>query len=459
MIYTKDLTNEPKPTSNSAMVGAALLLILSATALAQSPSVAPIPKTPEHLFVRGHAGQRIWWHPAREFVAPHDLEWMSAALAAVNGLDVASISAVERADWKAQVLEAAQISVPWLWRINLGTASGLYTVTSTQGDVLVAQWRDLGSYKGRRVQESEVWLWDEPWETRFVIRVAREVVSDPKTFGRYCEDLFLWKDDLLRTLTLREVRTHDGHNWILGVFDRPTPSGVPTVSMQALTVGDKGFIVVNVPKPLADAGYPVGASRILERFPPLASRLRGYSKEALLRELGKGYPEHTLQYPEQRDMIIVSELVARERLTKSDVREVVNGRYGGLNWEDPAVVVTRARAFVTALKSRGQLPKYKSELVLALLESTIPARFSDEIAEYILSEFAKERVDASDGAVSLLSSGKCGYSCLNYLATEPSEAAIRQLSSINLSPELEAKKAVVILGIRRRMALGPPKRN
>jgi len=413
--------------------------------------IAPTRKPTDHIFVHGHAERRVWVDPPRQFFEQSDGAWMAKALVAVNSLDESRLSAITPGDWKEQMLVAAQTSVPWLWHLKLGTAAGIYTTSSEQGDVLVSLWRDLESDVPASEREKAVWLWDEPWTSLFIVKVAPAVAMDQAALARYCEDLFLWKDDMIRTLTLRTILMPDGNNWTLGGFDHPTPSGVPGATINAFVAGNEGYLIVQIPKPLVKDVYPLGGSGVPERFPPLSARLGGYTKAALIAELGSGYPMRTLGYPYHRDLIVDSELLTRGILTVSELREVVLGPFGNLNWEDPQLVLARFNALLAAIETRGQVARYASILIELLLTDSIPHRVSEQVNQRFFTGATKSMVDVSTGAIALLRNGRCGYVCLNYLGREDTEEAVRGLSELKLSPELEAKRSVVVAAIRKRM--------
>lgn len=383
-----------------------------------------------------------------------DGRWTNDTLGLLGDLDSSRLAATGD-DFPDHIVNAARSASERLLHLSFTGSPRRYTTTNGDGDAVAARWQRPGGFDSPSKVESEVWLWDDAWRTRFVIVLPGGIVRDPALLGKYCEGLFVWNDAALRSLTLRRMGTTDGRAWTLGGFDQATPARVPPMTLHAVVIDGQGAILISIPKPLLDQHYPAGGSRIPERFPPLADRLKAYTRATLMAELGRGYPEYTYAYPKERDTVIATELLGRGELNMQELREAALGPFATEDDRGSRALLARTEGFLDACAKAGQLQGHVKLLLLILRDAPLAPSTVDDLADLVLSAAGKADIDASAEAAMLAEGGRCGYPCFKHIARESTEQSIARLIQLKLMPELAEKRDIIVLQVRRRL---PPKR-
>jgi hypothetical protein len=374
----------------------------------------------------------------------------------ISRLDQGQLRPLEPGSWEAVVLTAAKRSMREILQFKLEDPNGpmLFTLPTEDGDTLVARWNVADSTR----PEKAIWLWDTPFETTFVMEVDPGVLrADELT--RYCEGLFVWYKVplILKSLALTYLNSQAGKEEVSGLGKHvETPRGNYYMHFTALAGEGHSYVCVSVSKRFMAPDCPAEACEVRERFPPLRTRLADVSREALFGEQGKGcLAPCYLIYPEDRDAIILRELVSRGPLSEAEVRRVVIGSFDKGDYHSGQIVGYRLSAFLRALSDRHELEAYTSALETVLLSGHVYSVVEDDLAARLFSAMKKSGLDPSHAALAFLERGRyVGYSlfCLSH-SVKPNEELLQKLESISVDPKYESKRRSVISRIREKLRI------
>lgn len=226
------------------------------------------------------------------------------------------------------------------------------TFTENGSDILAARWASLGD----RDSFSELIVWDTPRDTSFIFRLSRRSWASDAAIRSTFEGLLLPARPDGRTppakgVTLNIARdprtglTIGAGGLLIDYFPRQFDVGLLNW-MDLWDTTAASYISVSFSL-YATPGFPPNMRSIPERFPPLESRARQWSKKRLLDELGPGRTA-------ERDRVLAREL------TKRDLSA------------DELLALFRRREHAE-----------NGELLRALVDAHQTARFADAIRQYL----------------------------------------------------------------------------
>jgi len=184
---------------------------------------------------------------------------------------------------------------------EIDSVPGIATLTEKGNDILVAQWTATGTDAF-----SKLIVWDTPESTSFIFKLPRHSRSDNSAIQATFEKLILPRANGAALDVARDPQTQ-----------QRIGAGVLLISLPPRQF-DTGYANWVDLWETADASYlcakfswdavhnPPGMRFIPERFPPLESRVRQWSKERLLDQLARG------DRAQARDRILGRELVTRD---------------------------------------------------------------------------------------------------------------------------------------------------
>ena len=332
-------------------------------------------------------------------------------------------------------------------RLSLGPSDGAYTLATENGDVLVARWPTLGADDGGGRLDYGIWVWDQPWAKTLVIELNPLLLTDDAKIAGYCTKLFEWDDRWRRALSLSRQTSEDKRTLINGRFELHQRSNgmLPAdLWLQALNDGTKAYIVVSIS----------GGTTLMERFPLFRERIASYSKQRLLTELGKGLPPRVFAYPQERDAIIIRELISRGDLDDAEVIKLLEGNTDRSKWWFAAGISARMDVFQNAIADRGDFTRYAPVLMRFVLESPAPSSpGGDDNLVNLFGLIERHGVDATDWALGLLRQRRCEWSSLSYLERRAgSPEIVRTLSGMSMQGNDEAKRIAVVAKLKRRLS-------
>jgi hypothetical protein len=221
----------------------------------------------------------------------------------------------------------------------------------------------------------------------------------------------------------------------------------------AATVKTKSYVVVAMGKAFFAPQYSAGMVLVPERFPPLRDRLPGWTNDALYAELGRGYkPPLLVSYPQERDEIIVGELLARGRLDDRQLGEVIRGPFKGNDWVSGEVVNIRLISLIDALRHASLFSSYASALKRVLLDAERPPASAEMAYGNLMGAAIGEKIDCSDFAIELIRRDLSPDLGLSYLRMDSQNPRVyAQLEELAVRPALAEQKRAALDGIRRRL--------
>ncbi|HLJ48469.1 MAG TPA: hypothetical protein VKU01_20785 [Bryobacteraceae bacterium] len=369
----------------------------------------------------------------------------------LNDLDVTRLQPVVAKSWEAQILEAGTQAAGVVLDVYLDPlkADGLYTLDDERGDTLVAHWN--GGRVGR--PEKAIWLWDTPFYTTIILELDPHTI-DGDSILQYCEHLFAWDKfqvfSPVKSVKLQRVRSGGNRSVTSIIEHRNTATGSYDVWLAALTDSIASHLAVAISKAIVYDKYPPDADRVPERFPPLRSRLKNFSRAALFTELGKGYDGSIASYPARRDAILLDELAARGPIADDEVKRIVFLNPEKNDYGNAQVVNERMNNLVQALTKSGQFARYAPTLTRILFQAPQQSLILAE--HHVVGAMHSEHIDFSSDAINLLEQGRFVADALWYLRSDASDARVlRRLEQIAVEPQFQQDKSNAVSAIRRRL--------
>ena len=432
-----------------------LMVVVLACTLAQSPPPPPPPPKKEEpkpkRLERIRVGSAVAQASKETTSWTNEREFESAEVSGVlEGLRRDQLAPVVSGSWEEQVLEAARKSVGAIVHSSLGEPTGLYTFSTSIGDVLVARWSGFSGTMPTR----DVWIWDEPWYAKLVLEIDPVLFDDQDLMLSYCRDLFVrsgktmppplkWRqsvdDRMWLSGGIAEDETHQlkvwASHWLFGVND-----------------GSKAFVVIGVSKNHSISFFPPGARLVMERFPPLRDRAKLYSKTMLISELGKGQRpgrKYLASSTEVRDEVLINELLSGDSLTEADLRAILAGpddpRSESLGWR----IEFRFNALRRVINARGQNSEYAPALTRLIVNGPIPGAQREAQADGLLRFWEQSRLDATAFAAAFVKNRISVERSLSYLEGHATNfQVIREIDGVDLGSELEPRKLALISKLR-----------
>lgn len=347
-----------------------------------------------------------------------------------------------------QLIERAKAVAPLTIRRNITGADGVQTALTSSGDVLIAR------LVAAQHKERAVWLWDTPWSTVFVFEISSAQFEAGQLVA-YLDELLVW-DQHPTKLSALELYYHPLSGLERQVSGRgkypPQEAGMFNWWLEGLSKEGRAYVAVGTTKAFFGKTYPIEAL-VSERFPPLRDRLRAVSRTTLFDELGKGYKSPLIRsYPAARDQIVLDELLARGQLSDLELQQVVFGKFerDRKEWQ---VVNSRLLNFLNAARQRANLSSYADALMRLCLAATENSSLNETTVLGMFGVLARNRVDASPVAFSLVERDQFAKSGLYYLGNHAQgEAAMQRLSSTNVRPQLHRTKEDALQQMRKRLA-------
>jgi hypothetical protein len=225
----------------------------------------------------------------------------------------------------------------------------------------------------------------------------------------------------------------------------------------ALVAEGRAYVGVGLSKWMLQ--YPRAASQVRERFPPLRERLASVSRQALFEELGKGYAAgRILTYPENRDAIILEEILSRGPLTDAEVRQAVIGTFDDRAFDSGEVINLRVIAFLRALQGPKQLAAYAPALESVLLGAPIHSATEDFVIGHVFASMERYKIDFSPAAFAFLERGRYTRQSLFYLSfNAQNEKTLHKLEGISVAPEFQTEKKSAIYRISNTLHAMTPR--
>ena len=369
----------------------------------------------------------------------------------VGLLDARRLRPATALSWEGQNLAVSVRAACRLLRADLSAPSGIYTLETESGDVLVARWQISDSPYGA----SFAWLWNTPETDTLIFQVDPSMLQ-ADALRAFLERIVIWSDDHGPTksvsIGLRPTGTAVGKGSFEGV-----PAGVDFWSLAAAKEGEEAFISISWLKGNGDE-KPLGSVHVRERFPPLADRLKTVPIEALYSEIGKRHGPNPRPDPGARDEIVIGEILSRGELSESDIRRIVfpastkvpattkGRRTSGM------IANSRLASLLAATSRRKELPKYASALADLLLTSPADSGAAHAQAVSLLGALHRAGIDANDTALQLLRRDEFVGVSLAFLARfAHGPDIVNQLSETQVPPQFQSLKKETLQTIRSRV--------
>jgi hypothetical protein len=225
------------------------------------------------------------------------------------------------------VIGSARAAYREYFRPERAELAGAATLTHHNQDVLLARWKT--DYPDHGL--SEILLWDEPGFTSYLFRVDPKTLRDGAGLQRLLDDLLDWsKVDrhrrLLQSPSLQlppievglvwnpKTGDIDGATkpWLLQYLYQFAGGMLDIFSMEAYGTTEYAYIDFTLGKRPISSHYREGMVWIAERFPPLRERVKDWSKDRVLWELGKGRTFAPIFGSRDRDVVLLKELFCRD---------------------------------------------------------------------------------------------------------------------------------------------------
>ena len=372
----------------------------------------------------------------------------------VSGLQADKLRLLVPGSWEDQVLTGARKAAAASLRVKLADSDliGDYTLTTDQGDVLIACWR--GAERGRA--EKAIWLRDAPRSTTFVMEIDPTVLQ-PHAFVQYIEGLFQWDTFIkLKSIKLTYLAPERGEQWVVAtaIDHEKWQVASPSVGMGMIgeSKGSEGYVGVILGKLIFPNAYPPDAVDVPERFPPLRQRLHTTPRPELFIELGKGYdPRMGFSYPTNRDAIVMGELLSRGALSQAELRQVLVGPFDKGDYHSALLLGERATAFFRAAEEHNQVGVYALAIANVFLDVPIHGA-GDYPVGRVFGAMERNRIDFSSGAFAFLEHARYVRPSLAYLGRfAHDKATLQRLSAINVAPEFKKEKERALRNIQGRL--------
>jgi hypothetical protein len=357
---------------------------------------------------------------------------------------------------------------------HLGEPTGTETLIDSDLDILVAHWDKTGN----KDLPAEVWMWDDPIGTTFLIPLPLEAVRDRTQLEKFFGSLWVWwepdpppdppQDPLSpvrlprRTAPLRvtDSRTKEFQLELApipaeGLFGSGRSQGDgfgtarlgryrPLVALYRR--GDRVWISIEVGKEWL--GYPSGMYEVAERFPPLEERVADWSLNRLLLEYGRPLVNDIMIGTLERDGILVRELIRRD-VDPAVLQKLLDRQ--PLNVPNAVAQLQELATVTSVLVNQGKSKPYEPVLREAITRAT---RSPNEILANMLARLQTARdVDVSDLALECV--GKFRYGSdggLSYLEVRGHTVEIYLALQAKVVPQpYEADKARALAAIQKRL--------
>jgi hypothetical protein len=323
------------------------------------------------------------------------------------------------------------------------------------GDTLVAKWNINTDFA------AAAWLWDAPLMTGVIFELDPRV-AEPAHLAELLNRLLRWENLGIRKVTVSPAPALRNERWIDTDVDVvPTERGLYSASIWCVRGANSAFLGVFLSKTML-GGYPFWAAYIPERFPPLETRLKGASKDFLLKELGHEF-ERTdpRRYPDSRDAVLIRSLVNGDWDASLDLQVAVLGPPGrALAGGPPAFETIRSRFghLLNAIGASRRPGKEDPRFIPGML-SNVPdnAALRRDLIETFLRSPSIDLDDRLEGAFYLAGQGGDYLRpCLTFIGTHvTTEAELDRLREINVPDSMAGAKDQAIRTASQ--VLGTPK--
>ena len=208
-------------------------------------------------------------------------------------------------------------------------------------------------------------------------------------------------------------------------------------------------MTVGASKPFFGKKYP-GEALVAERFPPLSRRLKDLPRSALSNEIGKGYrPPYIVTYPQQRDTIVLAELLSRGPLSDAEVFQIVVGTFDQA--ANGLVVNARIQALLGVLQERKELNLYSAVFEKLCAGAKRDGGLQDYALSSLYGSMALNRIDFSQAALAFLQRDQFVRTSLFYLERNACGAkTVQALSEITVRLEFEKDKQDALRQMKAR---------
>jgi hypothetical protein len=229
-----------------------------------------------------------------------------------------------RAEEELAVVEAVARIYREQFQPQISSEPRIATLTEKGNDILVARW----TASGDQSPFSELIVWDTPQDTSFIFRLPRRSWSNDAAIRSTFERLLLPARSDGRTppakgVTLNIARDPYTQQWIgaggLLVTYFPRQFEVGYMNWLDLWETTSASYLSATFSLYATSYYPSNMRLIAERFPPLASRVRRWSKQRIIGELDRNVSL-------ARDRVLAQELVKRD-LTEDELLALLRSRW------------------------------------------------------------------------------------------------------------------------------------
>jgi hypothetical protein len=258
--------------------------------------------------------------------------------------------------WESSFLRAGEHSFDLVLRTPLGPLVGMTTIKNGDDDVLVAKWQ-LG--QPASLGARGLWIWDTPDYNWFVVECEPATATSAVATQAFLSQLLKWDFMIPNPLVVRFRYAESGQHLFRGYSYQEQEEYGHEYRLFGLRADSGVYTLLKLGKGQFSAlGYPEGGIYVPERFPPLETSVKGWSKGYILAEVGRLWSRSTaFAHNNNRDVILISE-AARRGLDRTDLEMLL------LPSSAPGIVAwgQRVRAVMGALIETHQLDRHKEDI-------------------------------------------------------------------------------------------------
>ncbi len=227
------------------------------------------------------------------------------------------------------MLESARKLCRRFVKLELPSPDSTAILTHAGEDVLVSWGRFYGDSGGI----SSFLLWDDPVSTSLLLQVPRQTLETPAPLEDLLTGMFAWGEENLESVFIDlSPTTPTGRECIRGMgffrVVREVALG-PQLTISGYSEKTGAWLSITFRKDLGFPFFEHDMMYIAERFPPLRTRVPGWTTAQLLAAAGHGGRAGD-QYarPFERDRVLLQELLQRQNLTADDFQDLIDRAVG-----------------------------------------------------------------------------------------------------------------------------------
>jgi len=344
-------------------------------------------------------------------------------------------------------LRAAAEAVEQVFSFGVGELVGGTTLSHPDGDVFAARWKPNRDATGSGILG--ITVWDSPEYNFFILQCTEGMFETASAANESLKRILAWKrgNPVLQSVRMRYGRVDERIRFVGSGFLAPHfefGSEFQIVAFHELSGVNLIFKIGKAPFAYL---YPEESVYVPERFPSLRERIANWSRDQILREIGRMWSERgPIQIYPNRDRILIHEALIRG-VSEGELREILIPRAPRADFLPDRVATT-----IGMLVSLNKVGRYRNVIVRSMLEQGRSDRGGSRIAEYLFRAVLSYR--AEDFTREAL---ECVATCVNpegafiYLQERGTEETVRALEESPVPQALQAKREATVERMRRRL--------